>query len=160
MSSPDAGPIHKALMKNDLREVIQAVAQGAHIDALDREGRTPLFYAVMDADLMIAAELIRHGADVNAQDRRQKSPLHFAVSTHQPEIAEPLLKSGANVDAQDVHGNTPLCDAVFESKGRGEIIKLLLARGADKTLKNKHGVSPEDLAKSIGNYDISPFLEK
>jgi DNA-binding response OmpR family regulator len=37
-------------------------------------------------------------------------------------------------------------------------IRRLLAAGADKTTKNKHGVSPESLAQSIGNYDTTPFL--
>jgi ankyrin repeat protein len=62
------------------------------------------------------------------------------------------------VDAQDIHGNTPLSRAVFDSKGRGQVIKLLLSSGANKDLKNKHGISPEDLAKSIGNYDVSKLL--
>jgi hypothetical protein len=38
------------------------------------------------------------------------------------------------------------------------MIKVLLAHGADKALKNKYGISPADLAKSIGNYDVSVFL--
>ena len=50
------------------------------------------------------------------------------------------------VDAQDEHGNTPLVRAVFASQGRGELIKLLLSHSANGRLKNKHGVSPEDLA--------------
>ena len=62
------------------------------------------------------------------------------------------------MDAPDVNGNTPLSNAVFDSRGRDQMIKLLLSFGANKTLKNKHGVSPEDLAKSIGNYDVSKFL--
>jgi ankyrin repeat protein len=35
-----------------------------------------------------------------------------------------LLKSGAKVDPKDVNGNTPLSTAVFESQGRGEVIKM------------------------------------
>jgi hypothetical protein len=49
--------------------------------------------------------------------------------------------------------------AVFDSKGRGGVIKLLLSAGASKGLRNKHGVSPQSLAKSIANYDVSNFLE-
>jgi ankyrin repeat protein len=52
----------------------------------------------------------------------------------------------------------PLSHAVFESRGRGEMIRLLLSFGADKALKNKHGVSPENLARTIANYDVSIFL--
>lgn len=158
MSNPDLDPIHKAVMRHSLPEVTQAIAQGGDVNVLDREGRPPLFYAAKDGDSAIAAELIRHGANVNARDKSLETPLHFAARTYQLEVAELLLRNGASVDAQDAHGNTPLSRAVFDSKGRGQMIKLLLSSGANKALKNKHGVSPEDLAKSIGNYDVSTFF--
>jgi ankyrin repeat protein len=158
MSSPDVGPVHKAVMKHSLPEVTQAIAQGRDVNAVDREGRTPLFYAAKDGDSAIAAELIRHGANINAQDKSLETPLHFAARAYRAEVAELLLKNGASVDAQDAHGNTPLARAVFDSKGRGQMIKLLLSSGANRALKNKHGVSPEDLAKSIGNYDVNAFF--
>lgn len=158
MSSSDVDLVHKAVMRHSLPEVTQAIAQGGCVDALDREGRTPLFYAAKDGDSAIAGELIRNGANVNAQDKTLETPLHFAARAYQPEVAELLLKCGASVDAQDAHGNTPLSRAIFDSKGRGQVIKLLLSFGANKALKNKHGVSPEDLAKSIGNYDVNTFL--
>jgi len=145
-------PVHKAVMRHNLREVTHAIAQGEDVDSLDREGRTALFYATSEGDPTLAAELIRHGANVNAQDSRLETPLHFAARAYQPEIAQLLIETGANVDAQDANGNTPLSNAVFESRGRDQMIKLLLSFGADKTLKNNHGVSPEELAKSIGNY--------
>jgi ankyrin repeat protein len=145
-------------MRHSLPELIQAIERGEAVDALDREGRTPLFYAVMDGDLGITAELIRRGANPAAQDRGFETPLHFAAREYRNDVAELLLKSGASVDAQDGHGNTPLLRAVFESRGRGQLIGLLRAHGADKTLKNEHGVSSDDLATSIGNYDVRQFL--
>jgi uncharacterized protein len=128
------------------------------VDTLDREGRTPLFYAARDGDTAIVAELLRHGANVNAKDKNLKTALHFAANEYQPEVAKLLLANGANVDAQDVNGNTPLSNAVFDSRGRGQMITALLSFHANKGLKNKHEISPEDLAKSIGNYDITKFL--
>ena len=53
-----------------------------------------------------------------------------------------------------------LSGAVFDSKGRGSMIELLLASKASRSLKNKHGVSPEDLANSIGNYDVAKFFTR
>lgn len=158
MGNQKTSAMHKAVMRHSLAEVAQACSQGEDVDPLDREGRTPLFYAAMDSDITIAAELIRHGANVNAQDKQLETPLHFAVREYSLKATEMLLKNGANVDTQDIHGNTPLSHAVFYSKGRGDVIKLLLSAGARKSLKNKHGVSPEGLAKSIANYDASAFL--
>ena len=42
-------------MRHSLSEVTQAIAQGEDVDALDREGRTSLFYAAMDGDIAIVS---------------------------------------------------------------------------------------------------------
>lgn len=153
--SHDSSPVQNAVMKSSLAELAQA---GGDVDALDREGRTALFYAARNGDSAIVLELISRGAKVDAEDKQRKTPLHFAASGYQLEVAELLLKNGALVDAMDTNGNTPLSDAVFESRGRGGMIKLLLSFKADKTLKNKYGVSPEGLAQSIANYDIGQYF--
>src|SRR5262245_7167567 len=158
MSNHVSGPVHVAVMRGSLPELIQAVESGHPVDEKDREGRTPLFYAVMGGELRIATELIRRGANPNTQGRNRETPLHFAARECLVEAAERLLRSGAPVDARDVNGNTPLWRAVFDSRGRGEMIRLLLSHGADKSLTNEHGVSPEDVAKTIANYDVRRFL--
>lgn len=150
--------LHWAVVDGDIAAVRMCLAQGDDIHAQDRDGRTPLFQSVADGNVAISSQLIQAGANVNEQDKKQETPLHFAARENQVEVAELLLKSGAQVDAQDSHGNTPLSNAVFYSRGRGEMIKLLMAHSADKSLKNKHGVSPEELAKNIANYDIAKFF--
>jgi ankyrin repeat protein len=146
-------------MMRDLAGVREAIRLGDDVDDLDRDGRTPLFYSLRDGELDISSHLINAGANVNARDKNLETPLHFAAREYQVGSAKLLLERGANVDAQDSHGNTALFRAVFDSKGRGEMIALLLAHSADKHLKNKHGVSPDDLAHSIGNYEVSKFLK-
>lgn len=156
MKSEDVDPVHAAVMTRHLGDLTRAIAQGGRVDALDRAGRTPLFYAVDEGDRAIVAELLRLGADVNARDKNLETPLHFAARADQGEIGKLLLENGATVDAQDAHGNTPLFRAMFDSKGRGQMIELLLSFGADKASKNKYGVSPEELAKSIADDGVSP----
>ena len=134
--------------------------QKKDVDAIDRQGRTALFYASAKGDLAVVSKLIEANANVNVKDKDLNSPLHFAASSYQTAIADFLLKHGALPNAENAHGNTPLSNAVFDSKGRGEMIRLLLSWGASKTTKNHHGVSPEDLAKSIGNYDVAQFFEE
>jgi ankyrin repeat protein len=158
MGSHEVDPVHRAVMSHSLSELKRAIADGNQVNVPDREGRTALFYAAQDGELEIVAELISSGANVNAQDRTLKTPLHFAAGNYQRDVAELLLRSRAHVNAADSHGNTPLSDAVFGSRGRGELIQLLLSHGADRTLKNLHGVSPQDLARSIGNYDVAKFI--
>jgi ankyrin repeat protein len=153
------GSIHQAVMVRDLAGVREAIRRGDDVNDLDRDGRTPLFVSVMDGEIDISSTLINAGANVNARDKNLEAPLHFAARAYQVGSAKLLLEHGAKVDAQDSHGNTALYQAVFDSKGRGEMITLLLAHSADKHLKNRYGVSADDLAHSIANYKVSKFLK-
>ncbi len=75
-------------------------------------------------------------------------------------IAASLIEHGAKIDVQDAWGNTPLGVAVSNSRGNGEMIRLLLAHGADKNIKNNYGISPLDYARQVANYNIVQFFEE
>ncbi len=103
--------------------------------------------------------LIESRTRVDSVDRLGWTPLHFAAQRHFVPIASALLAAGAPVDSADGHGNTPLSNAVFESRGRGEMITLIREHGADIHRRNAHGVSPSELAARIANYDVRRWLE-
>jgi hypothetical protein len=48
--------------------------------------------------------------------------------------------------------------AVFESRGRGDVIELLRANGADPRKGNAHGQTPVGLARLIANFDVARFF--
>ena len=125
----------------------------------DKAGRSELHYAVADRNLARVEELVRQGTSVNLADRNGWTPLHFAAQISDAKIARFLLHSGSSVDPRDGNGNTPLSTAVFNSRGRGELIQLLRQHGADATSKNKSGVSPVSRARSIANYDVARFFD-
>lgn len=125
----------------------------------DRTGRSPLHYAALAGDAAAIRQLLASGLMVDAADENGWTPLHFAAQRNAPEATDLLLKGGASVEARDSHGNTPLFTAVFNSRGYGEVVKLLRARGADPYAKNKHGVSPLSLARTIGNFDVRQFFQ-
>lgn len=125
---------------------------------VDEYGRSPLHYAASDRDLATVQKLLVAGANPGAPDDDRWTPLHFAAQEYAPDVCAALLAAGAPVDAHEVHGNTPLWTAVFNSRGRGEVITLLRAHGADPHCANRSGVSPVSLARTIVNYDVRQFF--
>jgi ankyrin repeat protein len=125
---------------------------------VDGLGRTELHYAACNGDLAKTQALLAAGAQVDLPDDNGWTPLHFAAQAHSVEVSEALLAAGASVDPRDSHGNTPLWKAVFNSRGRGELIVLLRRHGADPNITNTHGTSPVALARRIGNYDVRQYF--
>jgi len=125
---------------------------------IDRGGRAPLHYAALANDADATSELLTGGADPNIADRRGFTPLHFAAQEGATTTAEILLAAGARVDATDSYGNTPLSTAVFNSRGRGDLIRLLRRYGADPWQANNTGQTPVGLARLIANYDVAQFF--
>lgn len=157
---------------NNLDEIIEAVYRKdimalkklslASVNMTDQDGRTPLMHAILaeDADPSIVRLLINQGANVNAFDGGQKwTALHFAARDQEEAIVRILLEEGATVDPVDVFGNTPLWRGVMNFTSNIDMIKELVAHGADPHRKNNHGVSPIDIARKIGLTDIVSLFE-
>ena len=149
-----------ALASQDLATFLRIVVAEDHVNETDRMGRTPLMYAVADGLMDFVTLLLEHGADVNSQDKQGWTALHFAAQEYDRDMVSTLLQHGAKVDAQDSFGNTPLWRAVFSAEDKGgAVVELLLSNGADKNLKNGSGISPIELARSIGNYDVASYID-
>ena len=68
-----------------------------------------------------------------------------------------LLKDGADLNTRYGPGNSALHYAA--EKGHADIVRELLAKGADPSSCNDDGKLPADLARAIGNSDIAKVLE-
>ncbi len=149
-----------ALLQPDLSALKRLIEASADLNDRDDTGRTVLMHAAIDGTSEVVQLLLDSGALPNLQDESGFTALHFAAQNYCLEAARLLLLGGANVDICDEFGNTPLFKAVYGSKGRGEIIVMLLEAGADPSRKNLSGVSPAELAQRIANYDVRQFLSK
>jgi len=156
----DTPDLIKAVWENNLPEVTSLLEKGGEANVRDKSGTTSLHNAVINKNLEICNMLVHYGADVNAADQALLTPLHFAAQEYALDIAAFLIQNGAVLDAQNKFGNTPLWVAVFQSKGRGEMIQLLLRSGADPYKENNSGISPLKLAQTIANFDIKRFFEE
>lgn len=130
---------------------------------LDRYGRSELHYAPQHRPEVeraaLAERLIAEGCLIDQQDRQGWAPLHFAAQEWSVPVASVLIAKGAHVDLKDQHGNTPLGKAVLNSRGRGDLIKLLIEAGADPDEENAHGISPRGLAETIANFDVKQHMQ-
>ena len=93
--------------------------------------------------------IVERGADVNAADSQGWTSLHFTAQDHDIPIVRTLLAAGADADPVEVTGTTPLWQSVMRSRWDPSVIRDLVQRGADAVRKNRSGVSPIDLARSI-----------
>jgi tankyrase len=99
-------------------------------------------------------KLLKAGADIHATDKNGVTALHHAVRFRSPAAVKTLIEFDANVNqACRRNGSTPLHRATTQTGAPGtagrsqaarEIIELLLAAGADPSLKNKLGKRPID----------------
>ncbi|CAD7704856.1 unnamed protein product [Ostreobium quekettii] len=87
-------PQMKALMGVKLLE-------GESVDAVDKNGRTPLHNAAENKDVESLLKLIRAGANLDARDEFGRTPLHYAAVAGAVEAVTALLRAGAGVDAKD-----------------------------------------------------------
>lgn len=136
-----------------------ALAEGADLDQVDKDGRTALMHATISNSVDIVRGLIMKGASIDMQDKNGYSAIHFAAQAYALPMVDILLSNGARVDVQDSHGNTPLGKALFASRGRGDVVRRLIGSGANINCKNKYGVSPLDLAKLCANYNLLDLLQ-
>lgn len=111
--------------------------------------------------------LLEEGADVHAADKNGVTLLHHAVRFRSPKAVQALIERGANVNLHCRRtGSTPLHRAVTQTgapgtAGKGaealEIVRLLLAAGADPRAVNKSGKKPVDY---VTDETIKSLLEQ
>src|SRR5689334_19281312 len=114
--------------------ILQRLREEVDINLADSGGRTLLMEAVIRRDQELVSILLANGADPNIRDNRDWTALHFASQDYDLTSVRKLVEHGSNINAQDDFGNTPLWRATFNSRGRGDVIRFLLAHGADQNL--------------------------
>jgi uncharacterized protein len=131
--------------------VVEALlARGADERAPDETGKPPIVYAAAGARIEIVKRLLARNVDISARYANGLTLLMWASGPDEkaPEalamqVVSYLLDAGAHIDDRDDRGRTALMIAA--EGGRAEIASLLLARGADSTLKDKAGKRAADL---------------
>jgi ankyrin repeat protein len=132
-------PIHWAVFKVDYELLDALIAKKAKADVTNEFGATPLAEAVKVSDARMVKTLLAAGAGVEGANLEGETALMLAIKTGELPIVQMLISAGANVNTvEKEHKQTPLMYAAAADKNAGEMVKLLLAKGAD--------VKPKSLA--------------
>ncbi|XP_043805836.1 putative E3 ubiquitin-protein ligase XBAT35 isoform X2 [Manihot esculenta] len=108
-------------------EAIKALCrEGANLEWIDKDGKTPLIVACMDSGLFnVAKTLIEMGANVNAYrpGRHAGTPLHHAAKRGLKDTVVLLLSSGANALVRNDDCHTAL--DVARIKGHTNVVRAI-----------------------------------
>jgi ankyrin repeat protein len=105
------------------------------------------------------ATLLELGAPADQRSRNAlaNTRLHAcAALSHSARVATILLDSGANVNATQ-NGQFPPLHAAA-ANGSFDLVKLLLERGADVSLRTADGQTAADLAREKGHQEVLALL--
>ena len=166
--------LHAAALGNDTETVRLLVDAGLDVNARDFQGFTPLIFATSNGNLAVARLLLARGAEVNAvsgDGSFQKvkagtlaqghfTPLIMAAPFGSTQLVKTLLDAGGAVNMQDIRGMTPLMLAVATDRQNPEVIRALIAKGADPNVKSLTGETALDWAMKIGATEAIDILKR
>jgi ankyrin repeat protein len=179
--------LFRAVENDSARTVLRLLQQGQDPNAADAHGQTPLVAAIQAESVEVVETLLRHPAiqpdlpnragetplmmaalrarvdwmerllALGAQVRREGwTPLHYAASSPEVRPVALLLERGAPIDAISPTGTTALMMAA--RYGAIDAATLLLARGADPTLRARNGADAAEFARGAGRDRLADQL--
>jgi len=151
-------PIHYASYRGNIEIIKYLVEYGADINVVNKKGLNVMHLASQgDRPNSLVYFKEYHNINIELRDGLGSTALHWATYTSSNSSLQFLLSfEGINVNAQDVEGYTPLHLSVMAKKP--SIIKKLLQYNADRTIKDKKGRNPYDLANDKKETEIAQIL--
>lgn len=151
-------PLMAAAGTGSIESMRLLIARGARVNGAMESGGTPLLDAARSRNPAAVRFLIEQGADVNVRTKRGGSALDIAASWGSVEIVRMLLEKGARVDTRDDRGYSPLMYAAYSESMAADVVRMLLAKGADRKVTGE-GETALSLAMKRGGTEIVRLLK-
>lgn len=137
------------------------VSAGADPNAQDAQQDTPWLVTGVTGSVAMMRALLPAKPDLTIRNRYGGISLIPACERGHVDYVREVLKTGIKVDHVNNLGWTGLLEAVIlgdGSKPYQEIVKLLLAAGADPALADKDGVTALEHAETKGQTEVARIL--
>lgn len=152
-------PLHCAAMFDNPDIVQFLIKEGADVNALDKEQRTPLLLSASRAGWRTVNILIRMGANIHLKDVNSRNVLHLVIMNggRLEDFAEEVTKAQSKnyllqlLNEKDSAGCSPLHYASRE--GHIKSLENLIRLGACINLKNNNNESPLHFAARYGRFN-------
>lgn len=150
-----AHPIFARIRAGDIKFVRTALRDRAVLTSRDAAGNTPLIQAAFYLDAASLELLLKKGADPNATSQSGVTALMKAVS----DVGKVrlLLAAGAKPNERSAAGNTALIVACHQY-GSADVVRTLLAKGADVNAGNTLGMNPLLAVAATGDREVLSLL--
>ncbi len=139
------------------------IEAGADVNAKDNINDSPYLYAGARGLNDILRLTLAHGADLKSTNRYGGTALIPAAERGHVETVQLLIEAGVDVDHLNRLHWTALLEAVILGDGGPryvEIVRRLLAAGADPRITDKEGVTALEHARQRGYREVVTLLEQ
>jgi ankyrin repeat protein len=150
----DVTPLAAAAFRGNDGATAELIAHGAKPDAMDATGKTPIVYAAARGFTPLVRRLLAAGVDARRAYGNDLTALMWVAGYEDVygerdalDVVALLLDAGAPIDAAVNRGRTALMIAA--ERGHAAVVEALLARGADRAIRDRAGKRALDLASNV-----------
>ena len=146
-----------AASRSNIEAARLLIDRKAEVNGRNAAGGTALMAAAGTGRPETVRLLLEKGADPNFRTKRNESALGDAATAGNEETVKLLLDRGAEVNVQDIRGYSPLLYAAGSDAMPAGIVKMLLAKGANRDAKGD-GETAAMLAAKRGDSEVARVL--
>jgi ankyrin repeat protein len=148
-----------AAIGGDIETQKTLIDAGADVNVIGGFDWTALMVASVKGHVAAVRQLLSSGADPNLRDIYGWTPLMRAVYEEREQVVQALLEQPeVNLNAKNDQGATALHLAA--TKGNEALTRSLLLAGADPSMGDRKGRTPENMAAAAGHENIAKLLKR